>query len=162
MTTMTSGGPIGVLFVCTGNICRSPLAEGIFLHKVNRRGVADRFTVDSAGTGNWHAGAKPDPRMQAIADKYGVVMPSRARQITDSDFRRFNHLICMDEDHRRQLLDQGAPHAKLRLLLEVDDAASIDEVPDPYYGGPAGFERVYRLVDSACEALLETLLADSI
>ena len=162
MTTMTSGGPIGVLFVCTGNICRSPLAEGIFLHKVNLRGVADRFRVDSAGTGDWHSGEKPDPRMQAIADKYGVVMPGRARQITASDFRRFNHLICMDEDHRRHLLDRGAPHAKLRLLLEVDSTASVDEVPDPYYGGPAGFERVYRLVDSACEALLETLLADSI
>ena len=156
---MTSGGPTGVLFVCTGNICRSPLAEGIFLHKANRRGVADRFNVDSAGTGGWHAGERPDPRMQAIADKYGVVMPGRARQITSADLARFDHLICLDESHRRHLLDGGAPRSKLRLLLEADDAATVDEVPDPYYGGPEGFERVYRLVDSACEALLEALLA---
>ena len=98
--------------------------------------------------------------MQAIADKYGVVMPSRARQITDSDFRRFNHLICMDEDHRRQLLDRGAPHAKLRLLLEVDDAASIDEVPDPYYGDADDYELSLDLIERATPGLIEALKRD--
>lgn len=148
---------IGVLFVCLGNICRSPLAEGIFLHKLKQRGLDHRFRIDSAGTGDWHAGELPDPRARAIAAKYGIELPSRARQVQREDFDSFHHLICMDESNRRTLRDWGAPGSKLRLMLEVDPAAKLREVPDPYYGGEDGFEYVYRLLDSASEALLAEL-----
>ena len=142
-----------------GNICRSPLAEGAFLHKVNERGAADRFTVESAGTGNWHVGERPDPRGIEIAKLRGITLPSRARQVTIEDFKRFDHLICMDETNREDLEQLGAPPGKLRLLLEIDPHCRLHEVPDPYYGGRDGFETVYQLIDSACDALLDELLA---
>jgi protein-tyrosine phosphatase len=149
---------IGVLFVCLGNICRSPLAEGIFLHKLKQRGIEHRFRVDSAGTGDWHAGELPDPRTLAIAAKYGIVLPSRARQVTRDDFDVFHHLVCMDENNRRTLQHRGAPATKLRLMLAADPKAKLREVPDPYYGGEDGFEYVYRLLDSAGDALLQQLV----
>ncbi|MCL4209491.1 MAG: low molecular weight phosphotyrosine protein phosphatase [Phycisphaeraceae bacterium] len=149
---------IGVLFVCLGNICRSPLAEGVFLHKINARGVASRFRVDSAGTGGWHAGETPDPRAIAVAKKRGIVLPSRARQVTRDDFQRFHHLVAMDESNRETLIERGCPPERVRLLLEDDDSTRLIEVPDPYYGGPEGFETVFQLIDSGCEALLERLL----
>jgi protein-tyrosine phosphatase len=150
---------IGVLFICTGNICRSPLAEGIFVHKATRRGVADRFRVESAGTGGWHAGELADPRMRQLAESRGVKLVSRARQVRTADFRDFDHLICMDESHREHLFSMGAPLKRLRLLLQCDPNARMLEVPDPYYGGADGFELVFDLVDSACEALLDQLAA---
>jgi protein-tyrosine phosphatase len=156
MTARTS-----ILFVCMGNICRSPLAEGVFLHKANCRGVADRFTVDSAGTGGWHAGDPPDPRSLDIAAEYDIVLPSRARQVTNEDFRVFDRIVCMDVDNHETLLAMSAPPDRLSLLLEHDPAAAIAEVPDPYYGGADGFRTVYRLIDSACEALLDRLLAET-
>jgi protein-tyrosine phosphatase len=142
-----------------GNICRSPLAEGVFEHKADLRGVRDRFTVDSAGTGRWHVGEPPDPRACEIAARNGVLLTGRARRVTRGDFGRFHHLVCMDEYNRRDLARLGAPAGKLRLLLEVDPSAVVREVPDPYYGGDQGFEIVYELIDSACEALLDDLLA---
>jgi protein-tyrosine phosphatase len=143
-----------------GNICRSPLAEGVFLYKINQRGVADRFTVESAGTGGWHAGELPDPRVRAVAKRAGIELCSRARQVTKSDFMSFDHLICMDEDNREHLLNMGAPPQQVRLLLECDRSSPVREVPDPYYGGAGGFELVYKLVDKACDALIDELLAD--
>lgn len=156
---MSTPARTSVLFVCMGNICRSPLAEGAFLHKLNERGVADRFTVDSAGTGHWHAGERPDRRVRQIAQRHGIVLPGRARQVTPEDFTRFDHLICMDETNREDLVCRGAPQEKLRLLLEVNPASEIREVPDPYYGGDDGFEIVFRLIDTACDALLDEMLA---
>ncbi len=153
--------PTSVLFICMGNICRSPLAEGLFLHKTAQRGVVERFVVDSAGTGAWHVGERPDPRVSEIAARNGVVLAGRARQVQRGDFRRFEHLICMDEDNLRHLAHLGAPSGKLRLLLECDPAATVREVPDPYYGGARGFETVFALVDSACDALLAELLAEA-
>ena len=150
--------PIGVLFVCMGNICRSPLAEGLFLHQARGLGAVDRFIVESAGTGAWHVGERPDRRARAVAGRHGVELPGRARQVTPGDFTRFDHLICMDEDNLRDLRDLGAPGDKLRLLLECDPSASRRDVPDPYYGG-VGFDAVYRLIESASEALLGELLA---
>lgn len=147
------------MLICTGNICRSPLAEGVFLHKANLRGVAERFAVDSAGTGDWHVGEPPDPRTRAIAAEHGINLAGRARQLTRNDLRRFDHLICMDEANRRELARMGAPQAKVRLLLEVDQSAEVREVPDPYYSGPEGFQIIYKLIDSACDALLDELLA---
>jgi protein-tyrosine phosphatase len=144
-----------------GNICRSPLAEGVFRHRANERGVVDRFVIDSAGTGGWHAGEPPDRRMLATAKRFGISLACTARQITRRDLDRFHHIICMDETNRREVLAlaNGADHAaKVRLLLEFDAASPAREVPDPYYGGPEGFETVFRLVDSACEKLLAHLL----
>lgn len=156
---MSASARTSVLFVCMGNICRSPLAEGAFLHKLNERGVAEHFTVESAGTGHWHAGERPDRRARETAQRHGIVLPSRARQVTREDFQRFDHLICMDETNREDLVDRGAPPEKLRLLLEADPASELREVPDPYYGGDDGFETVFRLIDAACDALLDELLA---
>ncbi|MCA9290272.1 MAG: low molecular weight phosphotyrosine protein phosphatase [Phycisphaerales bacterium] len=149
---------IGVLFVCMGNICRSPIAEGVFLHKCAARGVADRFTVDSAGTGGWHAGERPDPRSVEVARRHGIVLPGRARPVTHADYRTFDHLICMDHANRTALLRDGAPDDRIRLLLAFDPDPELDEVPDPYYGGDDGFDLVFRLVDRACDGLLESLL----
>ncbi len=156
---MSEPAQTSVLFVCMGNICRSPLAEGAFLHKLDQRGLTDRFLVDSAGTGQWHAGERPDRRAQAIAKRHGIVLISRARQVTTEDFDRFDHLICMDEANREQLENWGAPQHKLQLLLEADPNCQLQEVPDPYYGGGDGFQTVFRLIDSACDALLDQLLA---
>lgn len=151
--------PVSILFICMGNICRSPLAEAVFRHKARDRGVESRFVVDSAGTGAWHVGEPPDDRVRALAERRGVAMDGLARQVTRRDLERFDHLICMDEGNLRQLVSAGAPDAKLRLLLECDPSSTAREVPDPYYGGRRGFETVYGLVDSACEALLDELLA---
>ena len=149
---------IGVLFVCMGNICRSPLAEGVFLQKADDREVADRFLVDSAGTGGWHAGARADPRVREVAGRHGLTLTGTARQVRLDDFDRFDHLICMDDDNRADLLDRGAPPERVRLLLEIDPGQSMREVPDPYYGGADGFDALYAMIDSACEALLVDLL----
>ncbi len=146
-----------VLFVCLGNICRSPLAEGVFIHQAKERGIDAQFHVDSAGTGNWHAGDLADARMRETATRHGVHLPSRARQVTAADFTTFDHIIAMDESNRRDLISVGAPKAKVRLLLELDPQAAVREVPDPYYGGPEGFEEVFALVDSACKLLLSEL-----
>lgn len=151
--------PISVLFVCMGNICRSPLAEGLFRHKARTRGAGGRFVIDSAGTGGWHVGERADGRVREVASRHGVDLDGRSRQVTAEDFGRFDLLVCMDKENRRHLAQLGAPAAKLRLLLECDPAATVREVPDPYYGGRRGFETVYGLVDSACEALLDELLA---
>lgn len=140
-----------------GNICRSPLAEGLFLHKINQRRVAGQFHVDSAGTGNWHEGQRPDPRSIAVAEKRGVVLPGRARQATVDDFARFDHLICMDRVNRRHLVAMGAPEQKIRLLLSFVPNGDVVDVPDPYTGDLDGFELVYSLCDRGCEGLLAEL-----
>lgn len=156
--------PHRVLFVCMGNICRSPVAEGVFLHLARERGVTDRFVVDSAGTGGWHAGERPDPRSLAVAAKHGVQLPGVARQVRPSDFEEFDRLIVMDRENHSTLLERGAPRAKLEFLLaHHPDPASLPrgtEVPDPYYGGPDGFDAMYAMIHAACSALLERLLEE--
>lgn len=147
-----------ILFVCMGNICRSPLAEGVFIAKMNKRGVAAYFTVDSAGTGGWHVGEAPDPRVQAVAKKQGVKLISRARQLEPRDFDRFDLFICMDEDNRSDVLKLGVPEEKVSLLLTYDAEAPRQELPDPFYGGADEFKTVYELIDGACDALLQRLL----
>jgi len=148
----------GVLFVCLGNICRSPLAEGIFIHLARERGVLDRFRVDSCGTGGWHAGERADPRSIAVAAKYGIELPSIARKF---DPRRdpvdFHWLIPMDRQNHRDLLDHGVPGEKLRLMLDYHPELKSGEVPDPYYGGPDGFDKVYEMLRIASERMLDDL-----
>ena len=155
----------GLLFVCLGNICRSPLAEGAFLHLAQVRGVRDRFLVDSCGTGRWHAGERPDPRALAVARRHGVELPSIARQVDPgADFARFDMLLAMDDANRGALLRLGAPETRVRLMRSFDptlDTANEEtlDVPDPYFGGDEGFEAVFHMLTRACNGLLDTLLA---
>jgi protein-tyrosine phosphatase len=153
----------GVLFVCLGNICRSPLARFIFDDLAASRGVAHRFDVDSCGTGAWHAGEGADPRTIAVARLHGLSPTHTARQLDPAiDFRRFHLLLAMDLSNRANLLAAGAPPASVRLLRSFDPAlATAPEshlsVPDPYYGGPDGFEHMYRMIHAACVGLLDHL-----
>ncbi len=110
-------GRIGVLFVCMGNICRSPLAEGLFVKKATDRGVIAKFRVDSAGTGGWHAGEAPDPRILQLAKKKKIKLTGRARRVEPPDFERFEVLVCMDEKNLANLARMGAPRDRLHLLL---------------------------------------------
>lgn len=149
---------IGVLFVCLGNICRSPLAEGVFRHLVREQGLAHRFRIDSAGTGAWHVGEPPDPRSRSVAGRHGVSLDGqRARQVTVADFTDFDYVVAMDRDNLRALerLRGGAGgEAHLVLLRDHDPEPGDGEVPDPYYGGPGGFDEVFAMVRRSAEALL--------
>jgi len=148
-----------VLFVCLGNICRSPLAEGVFAHLVRERGLHDRFEIDSAGTGAWHVGERADRRSAEVAARHGVSLDGRARRVASSDFARFDLVVAMDRENLRDLerMADGIPHRPRLHLLREWDPQEGDEVPDPYYGGPDGFERVYAMVRRSCEALLDDL-----
>jgi protein-tyrosine phosphatase len=150
---------ISVLFVCMGNICRSPTAEGVFRHQVAKAGLDEQIVVDSAGTHAYHVGSPPDRRAKAAAERRGISLGElRARRVSDADFERFDYIIAMDEDNVAHLKDE-APlehHSKVQLFLEFSSGRQV-EVPDPYYGGAAGFERVLDLVEEASQGLLETL-----
>lgn len=153
---------IRVCFVCLGNICRSPTAEGIFAHLVAEGGHQDAFEIDSAGTAAYHAGERPDRRSTATARARGVALPGRARQFRAQDFDRFDHVLAMDVANREaleRLAPSDAVRAKIRLLRDHDPQAPPDaEVPDPYYGGPDGFDRVFDICMAACRGLLGDLL----
>ena len=150
-----------VLFVCLGNICRSPLAEGIFTHLVEEAGLTDKFIVESAGTGAWHVGERPDARAEMVASQHGVELLSRARQIDEDDLQTFDWIIAMDRENLRniqRMADATGSEAEIHLLREFDpEGADGDEVPDPYYGGASGFENVYEMVHRSCRALLDRL-----
>lgn len=148
-----------VLFVCMGNICRSPLAEGVFLHLARERGVEGAFRVDSCGTGGWHAGDRPDPRVRAVAAKHGVDLPSRARQLRVPGDDGFDLVIAMDASNRDNAAAAGVPAEKIRLMRSFDPDAPADaDVPDPYYGGDDGFDTVYGMLVAACNGLLSALV----
>lgn len=154
-----ASGPsrISILFVCLGNICRSPLAEGVFRSLVEEAGLSERFEIDSAGTGAWHVGEPPDARAAMVASQHGVTLECRARQVTTKDFGRFDYVIAMDRENLRNLQRMAAEagsDAEVRLLREFDPEQDGDEVPDPYYGGASGFETVYDIVSRSCRALL--------
>lgn len=150
-----------VLFVCSGNICRSPTAEGVFRVLLEDEGLADAVGIDSAGTGAWHVGSAPDERSTRTAAARGIELSGRARQVELSDFEEFDLLVAMDSGHARELRalapDLTAAE-KVRLLREYDPdavAAGDTDVPDPYYGGPDGFEYVLDVVDRGARGLLE-------
>ncbi len=150
---------ISVLFVCMGNICRSPTAEGVFRHVVEEAGLADRIKVDSAGTHAYHIGEPADRRARAAAERRGISLEGiAARRVRDEDFAGFDYIVAMDRLNHVTLVDQADAehHDKIRLFLEYS-AGREDDVPDPYYGGSAGFERVLDLVEEASRGLLETL-----
>jgi low molecular weight protein-tyrosine phosphatase len=148
-----------VLFVCMGNICRSPLAEGVFRHQVEARGLEDSFVIDSAGTGAWHAGESPDPRSCEVAARNGVDLSSqRARQVRDADAREFDWIVAMDEDNLHGLERRFGAQASVKMLrLREFDPKGDGDVPDPYYGGPRGFDVVFDMVERSCRALLDHL-----
>lgn len=148
-----------VLFVCMGNICRSPTAEGVFRHQVTAAGLDEDIEIDSAGTHAYHVGEPPDRRARAAAERRGVSLADiRARRVHPDDFERFNFVIAMDRDNLLNLKEQAEVehHEKIRLFLEFSSGPET-EVPDPYYGGATGFERVLDLVEDASRGLLEML-----
>jgi protein-tyrosine phosphatase len=156
---------VRVLLVCMGNICRSPMAEGVLRHRLAGRDLPLPVEVDSAGTHGYHRGAPPDPRAQAAAMRRGVdISALRARRVTPEDLVRFDLVIAMDDDNQAALLELAAEehHAKVRRLLEFAGEPGERNVPDPYYGGPLGFERVLDLVEEAMDGLLDEIgrLAD--
>ncbi|HEY4240211.1 MAG TPA: low molecular weight protein-tyrosine-phosphatase [Kofleriaceae bacterium] len=146
---------IRVCFVCLGNICRSPTAEGVMQKLVEDAGLAHAIELDSAGTGNWHAGELADARTRAAAARRGYALTHRARQFTASDVARFDLILAMDRSNLESLRRIGAD---AKLLRSFDPAAAPNaEVPDPYDGGPQGFEHVLDLCESACAGLLAHL-----
>jgi len=154
--------PVRVLFVCLGNICRSPLAEGVFRHVVAESGLEDRFEIDSAGTGSWHVGEPPDPRTSRTASLHGVTLEGEARQFTNEDLERYDLILAMDRDNLHDILyldPTGERSSHVRLFREFDPEPDDLQVPDPYYGGPEGFDTVYRIVERTARALLRSLVA---
>ena len=153
---------VSVLFVCLGNICRSPLAEGVFVAAARDRGLAARIEADSAGTAAYHSGEPPDPRTAAVAARHGVPLHGLARQVTRHDFRRFDLIVAMDRSNRRSLErlrgHRRHPGAALIVMMrDYDPDPDSPDVPDPYYGGADGFERVYHIVARCCEGLLDEM-----
>lgn len=151
-----------VLFVCMGNICRSPTAEGVFRREIERLGLADRVHIDSAGTHNYHPGKAPDPRSRLAAERRGIDLSAlRARQVIAEDFESFDWIVAMDQENLT-LLQERCPSQhrhKLSLLLEHNAMASVREVPDPYYGDEAGFEYVLDLLENEIHHLLTKVQA---
>ena len=151
---------VKVLFVCMGNICRSPTAEGVFKHFVTEAGLSQHILSDSAGTHGYHIGEPPDPRAQDAAARRGYDLSAlRARQVSRRDFSEFDYVLAMDEANRR-LLEKLCPpqHAhKLKLVMEFSGDPVLREVPDPYYGGAQGFERVLDMAEQASLGLLKRL-----
>jgi protein-tyrosine phosphatase len=146
-----------ILFVCMGNICRSPAAHGVMESFIEREGLADRVEVDSAGTGGWHAGDLPDSRMRRHAAERGYELDSRARQVKSSDFDEFDLILVMDRQNLRDIKDFVRKPTDLRnvkLFCEFVNDRSETEVPDPYYGGDEGFETVLDLVENGCEGIV--------
>ncbi|WP_372777823.1 low molecular weight protein-tyrosine-phosphatase [Litorivivens sp.] len=151
---------VRVLFVCLGNICRSPTAHAVFQQMVDEQGLGSTILVDSAGTGDWHIGRPPDPRASAAAQQRGVDMSAlRARQFQADDFHNFDYILAMDEDNLRDILAQepGSHSAQVGLFLDYATHFEEREVPDPYYGGDEGFEHVLNLIEDAARGLLERL-----
>ena len=148
-----------ILMVCLGNICRSPLAEGILQTKVNSKGLD--IKVDSAGTGGWHVGQIPDPRAIAIANKYGIdISNQQARQFSSSDFESFDIIYAMDGSNLSDIVslaNSDEDIEKVRLILNEISPEANTPVPDPYYGGDDGFDKVYQLLDAACEIITKKI-----
>ena len=155
---------INVLFVCMGNICRSPTAHGVMRHKVGSRGLNKRISVDSAGTHGYHVGQKSDPRACATATAKGIDMEFiRARKISQLDHHAFDYILAMDQENLTLVQDHAplSGHADVRLFLDFANQAGLTserQVADPYYGGESGFDDVFGLVEVGCDALVEHIL----
>ena len=157
---MSNKQAVSVLFVCMGNICRSPTAEGVFRHKVNAAGLGNDIRIDSAGTIAYHIGHPPDERATKAALKRGIDLSTqRARKVTSADFETFDFVIAMDSDNRYELEVICPPgyEDRLHMFMKFARNCSSTDVPDPYYGGGRGFETVLDMVDDAAEGLLQYL-----
>lgn len=164
--------PFAVLFVCLGNICRSPAAEGVFTDLVKKRGLSSRFKIDSAGTINYHEGGPADSRMRAASQRRGVEITSISRPLRPSDFRDFDLILAMDKQNKEDILTAlerwshkeslpGDAYKKVKLMCSYCRRHGETEVPDPYYGGAQGFEKVLDLLEDGCESLLETIVSEN-
>ncbi|WP_339864161.1 low molecular weight protein-tyrosine-phosphatase [Paremcibacter congregatus] len=157
-----------VLFVCLGNICRSPTAEGVLRHKLHTAGIRDGYLgnifIDSAGTGGYHIGEKPDKRSRKTAEKYGVSLEDiRSRKLTLQDFTDYDYILGMDQEniYNMKALAPEEHHHKIRLFMEYgENCPGITEVPDPYSGGLDGFDRVYNIIDRGADGFLKYLTAN--
>ena len=153
---------ISVLFVCLGNICRSPAAEAIFINLLKKQGITDGFIVDSAGTGSWHIGKQSDYRMRIAAERRGITILSRARQITSNDFDKFNYILAMDNSNFRDINDlksrtSGSDFGSIRKIQDFRSVFKEQEVPDPYFGGDEGFDHVLDILQDSVSGLLESI-----
>ena len=152
--------PFRVLFVCMGNICRSPAAEGTFRHLLKQEGLEKQIDCASAGTIDHHVGASPDARMRSAARERGIQLTSTARQINVADLDRFDLILCMDDEnfeHVELMASGRKPRARIRLFCEFVSDSDSREVPDPYYGGTDGFDTVMDLLEDGCANLLENI-----
>lgn len=159
---MPASPSVSVLFVCLGNICRSPQAEGIFRHMVRELGLHERVHIDSAGTAAYHTGESPDPRTRATSARRGVPLQHAARPFQVADFDRFDHILAMDRHNLAALIEQvrhPQDRSKLRLLRTLDPTADDLSVPDPYYGGAHGFDHVFDVCWAGCAGLLREICA---
>ncbi len=151
-----------ILFVCLGNICRSPTAHGVFQQMVDDAGLTDQIQVDSCGTGSWHIGHSPDERMQAAALEKGYDLSSLvARRLSPEDFEDYDYLLAMDTRNLADIIKQAPKHfsGRIQLFMDYSDEKKILEVPDPYYGGEQGFSHVVSLIEQGCQGLFETVSA---
>jgi protein-tyrosine phosphatase len=150
-----------VLFVCLGNICRSPLADGVLAHKLSRAGLGHLIEVDSAGTGAYHIGEPPHVESMRVARQHGMPIDHlRARQVKRPDFESFDLIVAMDRKNHSDLLaleSSGEHHHKVKLFMAYVPEATVMDVPDPYFGGPAGFDEVFALVETGCDTILAEL-----
>ena len=157
---ITRENPYKLVFVCLGNICRSPTAEGIFIHKVKERGLELFFYIDSAGTAAYHVGEPANSKSQSTANKHGVRLPSRARRFEYADFEEFDLILPMDSSNKHNLIELDRKKRfsdKIVMMREFDPSPGDGQVPDPYYGGMQGFENVFQILDRSCDALLDQL-----
>lgn len=153
--------PQRVLFVCLGNICRSPSAEGVFADLIKKRGLESLFEIDSAGTAGYHVGERADPRMRDHASRRGIELTSLSRKLIPADLEKFDYILGMDDSNMlniRRLDPQGKYASKIYKMTDFCSIHSHDEVPDPYYGGEAGFELVLDILDDACTGFLDAIL----
>ena len=161
---MTAEYDVSVLYVCLGNICRSPLGEGVLAHRLEEEDLSSRVRVDSAGTGAWPLGEPPDPRSTEVALRHGIALRGLARRVSVEDFHEFDYIFAMDRANlqdRRQLESQVEEGARLNLFREFDPDKDGDlDVPDPYYGGPDGFDVMFDMIDRTCAAFVEHLVSE--
>ena len=153
---------ISVLFVCLGNICRSPAAEAIFIDLIKKKGLTDYFIVDSAGTGSWHIGKKADARMRSSAERRGLNVLSTARQINTKDFEKFNYILAMDKSNFENINDlknrnSSSDFASIKNIQDFRSVFMDLDVPDPYYGGDEGFDHVLDILEDSVSGFLESI-----